>query len=207
MHLYMRPMACSLAAHIAVAETGLPVTLHYVSDSQRTDDGLDYLTIAPNAYVPALQLADGTVLNEGASVLQWLADQKPEIGLAPQWGTFERYELIDALNYMATEIHQKIFSHLVSKRSSDEAKERARALLMPTLDAIARRLGDREVLVGSSFTVADAYLITLLNWFRHVGTDLARWPKVQAYHKRHLARPSVARAIAEEMDVFRRKAG
>jgi len=99
MHLYMRPMACSLAAHITILEANLPATLHYVSDSQRTDDGLDYLTIAPGGYVPALQLANGTVLNEGASVLQWLADQRPEAGLAPQWGTFQRYQLIDSLNY------------------------------------------------------------------------------------------------------------
>src|SRR5215467_877595 len=104
-----------------------------------------------------------------------------------------------------TEIHKKVFSHLLSARSSDEAKERARDLLAPTLDDLARRLGNREVLVGSSFTVADAYLVTLLNWFRHVGADLSLWPTIAAYHNRHLARPSVARAVADKMAEYKRQ--
>ena len=48
MHLDKRPMACSLAAHVTVIEAGLPIALHYINDSQRTDNSLDYLTIALN---------------------------------------------------------------------------------------------------------------------------------------------------------------
>src|SRR4029077_12859602 len=134
-----------------------------------------------------------------------LADQKPDARLAPQWGAFERYQLAEALHYMATAIHQNAFSHLLSARSSDEAKERAQGLLAPTLDNLTRRLGNREVLVGSSFTVADAYLVVLLNWFQHGGSDLSRWPALAAYHARHLQRPSVAHAIADEMAEYKRQ--
>ncbi len=206
MELYARPMACSLASHITALEAGLPVAVHFVDATQRSDDGKDFLTIAPNGYVPALRLPSGAILNEGPSVLQWLADQKPETGLAPLWGTPERYELIDVLNYLSTEVHKRIFNPLFSPKSSDEAKATARAQLEPTLSYLAQRLGDRDVLVGTTFTVADAFLITLLIWFRYVGTDLSRYPTLAAYHTRHLARPAVAKAMAIEMAERKRRA-
>jgi glutathione S-transferase len=200
MDLYTSPMACSLASHIAAFEADLPVRIRYVNTATRTvDDGGDYLAIAPNGYVPALRLGNGQVLNEGASVLQYLADQRPEAGLAPAWGTPERYRLIDTLNYLATEVHQRVFHPIFATDVPDDEKARAKAKLEPALDAIATRLGSGEVLVGNSFTVADAYLVTLLNWFRHLGCDLTRRPSLNAYHRRHLARPAVRRAIAEEM--------
>jgi len=89
MELFASPMACSLASHITALEAGLPVKLRFVKD-HKTDDGGDFYSIAANGYVPALRLDDGTVLNEGASVLQYLADAAPEAGLAPAWGTIER---------------------------------------------------------------------------------------------------------------------
>jgi glutathione S-transferase len=199
MELYASPMACSLASHIAVIEAGLPVAIRYVNANKKTDDGADYTKLAPNGYVPLLKLPNGKILNEGASVLQYLADQKPEAKLAPAWGTPERYELIDALHYLATEVHKRIFHAVFSPAASDTVKAEAKALFEPTLSYLSRRLGDREVLVGGHFTVADAYLVTLLNWFRYLGADLARWPNVDAYHQRHLARPSVKQAVAEEM--------
>ena len=111
MELYASPMACSLASHITAYEADLPVTIHYVSGAtKKTDDGRDYRAIAPNGYVPALRLASGEVLNEGPSVLQYLADQKPEAKLAPAWGTPARYRLIDTLNYLSTEVHKRLFA-------------------------------------------------------------------------------------------------
>jgi glutathione S-transferase len=199
MQLYASPMACSLASHIAAVEADLPVTIHYVNTAtKQTDDGRDYLEIAPNGYVPALRLPSGEILNEGPSVLQWLADQRPEAKLAPAWGTLERYLLIDTLNYLSTEVHKRVFYPIFNSSAPAEAKEAARAQFEPTLDYLSRRLGERSVLVGDSFTVADAYLVTMLNWFRYLKVDLRRWPNIAAYHKAHLARPSVARAMAEE---------
>jgi glutathione S-transferase len=89
MELFASPMACSLASHITVLEAGLPVKVRFVKD-KKTDDGGDFYAIAGNGYVPALRLDTGEVLNEGSSVLQYLADRKPEAGLAPAWGTIER---------------------------------------------------------------------------------------------------------------------
>ncbi|CAN5589185.1 glutathione transferase GstA [soil metagenome] len=199
MELFASPMACSLASHITAIEAGLPVKVRFVKD-KKTDDGGDFHAIAANGYVPALRLDDGRVLNEGPSVLQYLADAKPESGLAPAWGSFERYELIDTLNYLGTELHKRIFYQLFAPTSPEPTKQAARALIEPTLDHLVRRVGGRDTLVGIKFTVADAYLVTMLNWFVFLKVDLAKWPALQAYHQKHLKRPSVAQAMGVEME-------
>jgi glutathione S-transferase len=205
MELFASPMACSLASHITALEAGLPVRVRFV-ENKKTDDGGDFYAIAVNGYVPALRLDDGVVLNEGPSVLQYLADRKPEAGLAPAWGTVERYQLIDALNYLGTEVHKKLFYPIFTPTAPEAAKAAAKAQLEPTLDYLAKRLGDREVLVGTGFTVADAYLVTLLNWFGFVGVDLKKWPTLAAYHQKHLQRPAVVQAMGVEMAERKRRA-
>ncbi len=204
MELFASPMACSLASHIPALEAGLPVKLRFVKDKKTDDDG-DFFGVAANGYVPALRLDDGRILNEGASVLQYLADAKPESGMAPAWGSFERYQLIDTLNYLATEVHKRIFYQVFTPATPEPAKQAAKALIEPTLDHLARRLDGREVLVGGRFTVADAYLGTLVNGFAFVGTGLAKWPAIAADHQRHLKRPSVAQAMGVEMEERRRR--
>lgn len=207
MDLYSAPLACSLASHITALEAGLPVTVIYVDNRRKvTTRGEDFWAVSSNGYVPALRLDSGLVLNEGPAVLQYLADQKPETGLAPAWGTLERYQLIDMLNYLSTEVHKRVFGILLSPKSSEAMKDEVRPLLSKTLDALSLRLGDREYLVGDRFTVADAYLVTLLNWFRHVGVDLRQWPLIAAYQKRLLARPAVAQAMAAEMAEYQKQA-
>jgi glutathione S-transferase len=205
MELFASPMACSLASHITALEAGLPVKVRFV-ENKKTDDGGDYYKISAKCYVPALRLDDGLVLNEGPSVLQYLADRKPESGLAPAWGSLERYQLNDTLNYLSTELHKRIFAHVFNPAAAESTKQAAKALFEPTLDYLAQRLGSGEYLVGNKFTVADAYLVTLLNWFVFLNVDLKKWPTVAAYHAKHLARPAVAQAMGVEMAERKRRA-
>jgi glutathione S-transferase len=134
-----------------------------------------------------------------------LADQRPASGLAPPWNTVERYRLISALNFLSTEVHKKVFAPLVGANATDESRAASRGLVAPTLDCIAARLGDRDVLVGDTFTVADAYLVTVLHWAAYADAKLENWPALAAYLKRHLQRPAVAQAVAEEKAEYRRR--
>ena len=118
MELFASPMACSLASHITALEAGLPVKVRFV-ENKKTDDGGDYFQISAKGYVPALRLDDGQILNEGPSVLQYLADAAPESGLAPAWGTVERYQLIDTLNYLSTELHKRIFYNVFNPKAAE----------------------------------------------------------------------------------------
>jgi glutathione S-transferase len=198
MKLYYAKGACSLSPHIVLIEAGLPYTLEKVDmGSKKTDQGVDYLTVNNKGAVPALQLDDGKVLTEGPAVVQYLADLKPESGLAPRAGTFERYQLMEILNYIASEVH-KSFSPLFNPASSTDMKANAKATLDKKFEWLTAFLGSKTYLLGNTFTVADAYLFTILSWTSHVGIDLGKWPVLSAYHSRIAQRPKVQQALREE---------
>ena len=198
MKLYYSPGACSLSPHIVLLEAALPYTLEKVNlAAKKTAAGVDYLTINSKGFVPALQLDDGKVLTEGPAVVQYLADKKPDSGLAPRAGTFERYQLMEMLNYIASDVH-KNFSPLFHKEASAEWKTTARAALGKQFDWLSTFLQGKTFLFGNTFTVADAYLFTVLNWPAHVGIDLKVWPVLAAYHTNIAQRPSVQQAMKEE---------
>jgi len=198
MKLYFSPGACSLAPHIVLQEAGLDFSLERVDiRARRTAAGADFLAINPKGYVPALALKDGTVLTEGPAIVQFVADLVPERQLVPANGTLERYQLIEWLNFISTELH-KGFSPLFRPASTDDVKDAARAALQNRLGWVAERLAGRDYLMGSQFTVADAYLFTVLSWAGHVGFDLAPWPLLSAYSQRVAARPAVQQALRAE---------
>ncbi|MGO9931802.1 MAG: glutathione transferase GstA, partial [Steroidobacteraceae bacterium] len=175
MKLYYSPGACSLSPHIVLLEAGLPYTLVKTDlGTKKTDGGADYLAINSKGAVPALQLDDGRVLTEGPAVVQYLADQKPESGLAPRAGTFERYQLMEILNYLTSEVH-KGFSPLFNPATSAELRAASVTALAKKFDWLEGFLGRKNFLLGSTFTVADAYLFTLLNWTGFVKIDLSKW--------------------------------
>ena len=200
MDLYFAPLSCSLATRIALYQSGQAANFHQVMlATKRTAAGDDYLAITPQRQVPALRTAEGRFLTEGAAILQYVADQAPASGLAPAAGSFERYELQQWLNYIGSELHKQVFYAIFSP-TPPEAKAHARDVVLPgKYDYLSRHLQDREFLLGKSFTVADAYLVTTLNWAAPAGVDLGKWPVLAAYRERLCSRPAVGRAIGEEM--------
>jgi glutathione S-transferase len=198
MKLHYFPGACSLSPHIVLLEAGLPFTMVKVDvKTKKTEGGGDYLAINSKGSVPALQLDDGRVLTEGPAVVQYLADLKPESGLAPRAGTFERYQLMEILNYLTSEVH-KTFSPLFNPASSAEVKEAGLTNLAKRFDWLSGFLGKKPFLLGNTFTVADAYLFTMLNWTHFVKMDLGKWPVLAAYHARVAQRPKVQEAMKAE---------
>ena len=198
MKLYYAPGTCALAPHIVLNELGLPHSAIRVDlKTGKTEDGSDYRQINSKGYVPALDLGDGMQLTEVAVLIQYLADQAPDAGLAPANGTMARYRLQEWLNFIATEIH-KGFGPLWKSDSTEDEKERTRNRLGIRLDWLAGELATREYVAGRQFTIADAYLFTILNWGQWTGVDLARWPVLQAYFARIAARPKVQQALRAE---------
>jgi glutathione S-transferase len=196
MKLYFSPGACSLSPHIVSRELGLPVELVKVdTKAGRTAAGADYKAINPKGAVPALQLDDGSVLTEGAVIVQYLADQRPDARLLPAAGSAQRYKVQEWLNYIASDLH-KGCSPLFSRVLSDEVKAVFRTTLEGRLAWVATQVGERFLL--GDYGVADAYLFTILAWSPHVGIDLKKWPALQAYFERVGARPAVKAALAAE---------
>lgn len=199
MKLFYTPGACSLSPHIVLRELDLPFELEAVDlRTKTTASGVDFTTINPKGYVPALQLDDGEVLTEGAAIVQYLADKHAPGTLAPVGGTVERARLNGHLNFISAELH-KAFGPLFNPALAPEAREAALANLARKLEVVDRALSDgRPYLTGPDFTVADAYLFVVLSWSPNFGVDLARWPRLDAFSRRVIARTAVQAAMAAE---------
>jgi glutathione S-transferase len=199
MKLYMHAAACSLSPHIVCRELGLPIELVAVDrKNHRTPTGDDYLQLNGLGYVPALQLDDGSVITEGPAIVQHLADQRPDAGLAPRAGTRERTQLQTWLNFITSEIHKP----LAMLMSPDFEPARA-----PLITRIAKRFDwlssqltahGGPYLMGERFTVADPYLFVCLNWTQLTPLELAKWPTLIAFQRQLAARPAVQAALAAE---------
>jgi len=201
MDLFFAPLACSMATRIAIREAGAAVNFIYVDihTDRRTRtlaDGTDYFGINPMGQVPAIRTDHGDLLTENPAVLQYVADHFPDAELAPRSG-LQRYRLQEWLNFITTELHKATFLPLLGSQNPEEVKAHAREKMALRFGHLEDHLRNREFLLDR-FTVADAYLITVLNWAPYAGVDLSGWPAIQAYFARLTKRPSVARALIEE---------
>ncbi len=198
MKLYFAPGACSLSPHIVLREAGLAFELEKTDlRSKRTADGLDYNSINPKGAVPALELDDGQLLTEGPAIVQYLADLVPEKQLAPAAGSMPRYRLMEWLNFISSEIH-KSFSPLFNPAMPEEAKKLTIERLISRIDYVETQLQAGAYLLGQQFTVADAYLFTILRWGGKFDIGLSRWPAIEAWFRKVEQRPAVQAALAAE---------
>jgi len=198
MKLYYSPGACSLAPHIVLREAGFEFDLEKVSlAAKKTASGEDFTQINPKGYVPVLKLDDGHMLTEGPAIDQYLADKKPTSGLAPANGTMERYHLIEWLNFISTELHKQ-FGPLFKPNTPQETRQTQVDLLGKRFDYVVDQLKNKQYLTGDVFTIADAYLFTVLNWGDVLKLDMSKWPVLQKYVARVAARPQVQAALKAE---------
>jgi glutathione S-transferase len=197
MKLYFSPGACSLSPHIVLLEAGLQFTSERVDlREKKTAGGEDFRAINPKGYVPALALDDGTLLTEGPAIVQYLADLAPGAGLLPPVGDVARYKVIGWLNFISAELH-KNFGPLFNPAATEDMKAHARKMLALRLEYVAAQLAGRDFL-ETRFSVADAYLFTVLGWTDFLNVSLADWPVLGEYRARVAARPAVQQALREE---------
>jgi glutathione S-transferase len=198
MKLYFAPDACSLSPHIVLRELDLPFELIRVNNrTKRSADGGDFYQVNPKGYVAALMLDDGKVITEGAAIVQYLADLRPEAALVPRNATFERVRLQEWLNFITSEIHAGS-SPLFNSTLPEEVKTRFRDTLRRRLDFVAQTLDEQAFLLGEAFSVADAYLFTVLRWMEQFSIDLKYWPSITRYMSLISQRRSVQTALAAE---------
>ncbi|HEY4985399.1 MAG TPA: glutathione binding-like protein [Bradyrhizobium sp.] len=204
LQLYFSPMACSLASRIALMEAGIEARYHLVHLRTKTimENDSDFREVSPKGAVPVLVLENGERLSESAAVLQYIADLKPELALAPPAGHPDRYRLQEWLSFVGTEVH-KAFLFPTFRYRDDAAKASARERIGGTLAIAAEHLAGREFLVGNRFTVADAHLTWALLLLGRAGVDVAQWPALVDYRARMQARPQVKAAIDTEIQIWK----
>ncbi|MGH8744286.1 MAG: glutathione transferase GstA [Burkholderiales bacterium] len=198
MKLYYYPGACSMAPHIILREAGYKFDLDKVDfAAMKTASGEDFRKVNPKGYVPAVKLDDGQILTEVGVILQYLADQKPESNLVPKAGSMERYRLMEWLNFIATEIHKSIGAFF-NPKMTPEWKEAQLALVGKRFDYLVSALDGKPYVMGGKFSVADAYLFTVLNWTHFHKIDVSKWPKLKDYMASISARPAVKESMKAE---------
>jgi glutathione S-transferase len=206
MELFFSPLACSMSSRIAFAEAGGEVMLVEVDPLTKRvlATGEDYRAINPLGYVPALRLDDGTVVTENAAILQYVADAYPEAGLSPpESDRAGRAKLRQWLSFIGAELHNGLMIPLLGRETPPEIKAWAVKKYDSRLAYLNGALAGREFLL-ETFSVADAYLATVLNWTQATPEiDLASYPNVKAYLERLRQRPSVAAALGAEVPLFR----
>jgi glutathione S-transferase len=201
MELFYAPLACSMASRIALYEADAKVTYTYRDGKTKTlPDGTDYLSINPLGFVPSLRTDDGTIVTENVAILQYIADQYPDAHLAPKNGT-PRVRLQQWLSYISSELHKAVYTPLLSAKMPKDAKTYALDIAQARLGIIDQTLTGRDFLL-EEFSVADAYLFTVLHWSRATPIDLKTYPAITAYMAKLKQRPSVSRALGEELKMY-----
>jgi glutathione S-transferase len=197
MKLYYSPGACSLSPHIVLLEAGLPYDLVKVDlRAKKLENGDDYLKINPKGQVPALALDSGELVTEGPVIVQMIADKAGK-GLAPARDSAERYKLLEWLNFITAELH-KNFGPMFSPVLADDAKAFFKDRVMGKFRYVDSMLAGNDYIMGKQFTVADAYLFTMLAWADRMKFDLSAMPNLVAYKDRVAARPKVQEALTKE---------
>jgi glutathione S-transferase len=204
MDLYFLPLACSMASRIALYEAGLEARYIAVDRKSLRAGDADFRDINPMARVPVLRADDGALLSENVAVLAYIADLAPGAGLDGG----DRHQMLRWLSFTATELHKAIFYPLLTEGTPAAVKTYVHDLVERPFATLTTQLAGRETLLDR-FSVADAYLVTVLNWARLTRlVELDAWPVLAAYLDRLLQRPSIARAQAQEFALYQKeKAG
>jgi glutathione S-transferase len=198
MKLYFSPGSCSLSPHIVLRESGLKFDLEQVNNQEKkTKSGTDYWSINGKGQVPVLELDNGERLTEGAVIVQYLADRTPEAKLLPAAGSMERLRVQEWLNFTASELH-KSYAPIFRPTTPDAYKAISKENLAKRLEWVNKQLAGKQYLMGDNFTVADAYLFTVLRWSQRIQLDLTPFPNVTAFMARVAARPKVQEAMKVE---------
>jgi glutathione S-transferase len=203
MDLYFSPMACSLASRIALYEVGAKDAQFIEVDAKtkRTADGANYFDVYPLGLVPLIRLDDGSLLSENAAILQYIAARYPQSQLAPK-DEIERAHLQQWLCFIGTELHKGFFIPLFDQKAPEGTRQHILKKYESRLNYLNDHLTGREYLLDR-FTVADAYLYTILNWTVPLNVDLSRWRAIKSYRELLQTRPSIATAFLEEMALYK----
>ncbi|UDG79197.1 Glutathione S-transferase GST-6.0 [Candidatus Ecksteinia adelgidicola] len=198
MKLFYKPGACSLSSHMILYETGLRFKIEKVDlVNKKTENGLNYLDINPKGQIPALKINDNTILTENTAILLYLSDLVPDAHLTPEKHVFSRYNTIEWLNYIATELH-KNFSPLFNPKTPESYKTIVKKNIKKNFYYLNTMLTKNNYLLENNFSIADAYLFPIIRWAIFFHFNIQEHIYLQNWFNRINARSSVIKVLIAE---------
>jgi glutathione S-transferase len=199
--LYGRSGSGSLAVQIALEEIDAPYERIWVG--REAADVARFRATNPTGRVPALVLPDGTSLFESAAMLIHLALSHPQSTLAPQAGTVRHAIFLQWMVFLSANVYEAALRIYYPARYSARGETDAEAVrargtedFCTHLALISQGLG--PYVLGSDYSIADAYLYMLAAWYPGEKSELfARAPKLEVHAKLMAARPAVAKVEAD----------
>jgi glutathione S-transferase len=204
MKLYYSSGSCSMSCHIGLEEAGLAHTAIQIDFDKQTKDLDEALKLNPLGVVPVIVTDQGKTLTQNAAILEFIADAKPSSHLLAASGTFERAETMAWLSFVASDLH-KSFGPLfqIQAVTANEAGQKdvrtwAETNVKKYLAHVDQNLTGRDYICGKQFTVADAYLYTVVGWCKYVNIKTDEFKNLNAYMNRVTERPAVQRVLKAE---------
>lgn len=199
MKLFYARGACSLATRIILNEIGVPIDYEAVDlKTKQTASGQDYMTINPKGCVPSLCLENGELLTENAVIMQYLADHYQASNLLPEIGDWQRYRVLEWLHFIATELHKGCGPFFQSVIPEDLKQTLFTPKLIKSLTYVNRCLQDRQYLMGTHFTLPDAYLFVVMRWIISFKLPTHDLEHLLQYQTQLRSRKSIADALQQE---------
>jgi glutathione S-transferase len=203
MKLYYSSGSCSMSCHIALEEAGLNYTPVKV-DFDIPAELAQVQKLNPLEVVPVLVTDQGKTITQNAAILEFLADAKPSAKLLPSVGTAERAEVTQWVSFVASDLH-KSFGPLFqtdaitsNETGRTDVRTWAEANLNQYLAHVEKNLAGKDFICGSQFTIADAYLFTVVNWCQWVKVSTAAYKNLNSYMARVSERPAVQKVLKME---------
>jgi len=178
--LYYTPTSCGAASWISAHIAGLKFDSEVVDlKTHKTASGADFYQTNPKGNVPTIVLSNGAILNENIATLSYVADQNPSAGLAPAAGSNERYQLLNELSFLATELHKGV-GGLFSGKTEEKEKNAHNKLKYFNDNQVGK---GQQFIVGNKLTIADIYAYIILSWTGYVGLSLDGYPNAKKFYE------------------------
>ena len=200
MKLYYSPGACSLTIRILAHELNIPFEFEAVNlKIKQTASGQDFLTINAKGAVPTLMLDNQELLTENTVILQYLADQYSASQFLPPIANWQRYRVLEWLNFVSTDLHKNCGPLFNPKVPSELKQDVFLPILKNKLPIVENQLAKNAYLAGDHYSLADIYLLVVLRWLPHLGLGLSEWPSIEKYFTALKNRDAVKKALQEEL--------
>jgi len=191
---YHNPQSRAAMVHWMLEEVGAKYETRLISFAKAEHKSPEFLAINPMGKLPTL-VVDGTPITETPAIIAWLADAYPAAGLAPALGSLERASWYRWLFFGGSCIEPAMVDQMLQRPAPARKGAVGWGSYNDVIDTLEAALDGRPYLLGETFSAADVYVGSELNWGGMFGAPrLKESETLQAYVHRVTDRPAYKRA-------------